>query len=232
MLKKLLDRKLLHENCLTITGKTMKQNLDGIVLPPSNDDIVKPMANPLHKTGTAVILRGSLAPDGAVVKMSGVKITKVTGKAKCFDREEYAFDAVSQGKIKEGDVVVIRHEGPKGGPGMSEMLKVTAVVMGLGLGKDVALITDGRFSGGTHGFVVGHITPEAQLGGVIAVIEDGDEITIDANKRVVDLNVDPKEIEARLGRWKAPPLKATKGTLYKFINNVSTATEGCVTDGS
>ncbi|MGI0004672.1 MAG: dihydroxy-acid dehydratase, partial [Candidatus Nitrosotenuis sp.] len=165
MLKRLLERKLLHENVITVTGKTMKQNLDAISIPQQNNDIVKPMSSPLHQTGTAMILKGSLAPDGAVVKMSGVKITKFAGKAKVFDREEDAFDAVSKSQVKEGDVVVIRYEGPKGGPGMREMLAVTAALVGQGLGEKVAMVTDGRFSGATRGFMIGHVAPEAFVGG-------------------------------------------------------------------
>ena len=229
MLKKLLDRKLLHENVLTITGKTMKQNLDSIVLPPSNDDIVKPLANPLHQTGTAVILRGTLAPDGAVVKMSGVKITKFTGKAKCFDREELAFDAVSQGKIKEGDVVVIRYEGPKGGPGMREMLAVTAALVGQGLGEKVAMVTDGRFSGATRGFMIGHVAPEAYVGGNIALVNDGDEITIDTETNKIDLHITSDEMESRRKAWKPRKPNYESGALAKYASLVGSAAQGAVT---
>lgn len=229
MLKKLLDRKLLHENVLTITGKTMKQNLDNIVLPPSNDDIVKPLANPLHQTGTAVILRGSLAPDGAVVKMSGVKITKFTGKAKCFDREEHAFDAVSQGKIKEGDVVVIRYEGPKGGPGMREMLAVTAALVGQGLGEKVAMVTDGRFSGATRGFMIGHVAPEAYVGGNIALVNDGDEITVDTETNKIDLHITSDEMENRRKQWKPRKPNYESGALAKYASLVGSAAQGAVT---
>ena len=229
MLKKLLDRKLLHENVLTITGKTMKQNLDVIVLPPSNDDIVKPLANPLHQTGTAVILRGSLAPDGAVVKMSGVKITKFTGKAKCFDREEHAFDAVSQGKIKEGDVVVIRYEGPKGGPGMREMLAVTAALVGQGLGEKVAMVTDGRFSGATRGFMIGHVAPEAYVGGNIALVQDGDQIIVDTETNQIDLMISSEEMENRRRQWKPRKPNYESGALAKYASLVGSAAQGAVT---
>lgn len=229
MLKKLLDRKLLHENVLTITGKTMKQNLDNIVLPPSNDDIVKPLANPLHQTGTAVILKGSLAPDGAVVKMSGVKITKFTGKAKCFDREEHAFDAVSQGKIKEGDVVVIRYEGPKGGPGMREMLAVTAALVGQGLGEKVAMVTDGRFSGATRGFMIGHVAPEAYVGGNIALVNDGDEIAVDTETNKIDLHISPNEMENRRKQWTPRKPNYESGALAKYASLVGSAAQGAVT---
>ncbi|MBM3903701.1 MAG: dihydroxy-acid dehydratase [Thaumarchaeota archaeon] len=229
MLKKLLERKLLHENVLTITGKTMKQNLDSIVLPPSNDDIVKPMANPLHNTGTAVILRGSLAPDGAVVKMSGVKITKFTGRAKCFDREELAFDAVSKGEIKEGDVVVIRYEGPKGGPGMREMLAVTAALVGQGLGEKVAMVTDGRFSGATRGFMIGHVAPEAYVGGNIALVKDGDTIEIDTETNKIDLHITPDEMENRRKAWKPRKPNYESGALAKYASLVGSAAQGAVT---
>lgn len=229
MLKRLLDRKLLHENVLTITGKTMKQNLDSIVLPPSNDDIIKPMTNPLHNTGTAVILKGSLAPDGAVVKMSGVKITKFTGKAKCFDREETAFDAVSQNKIKEGDVVVIRYEGPKGGPGMREMLAVTAALVGQGLGEKVAMVTDGRFSGATRGFMIGHVAPEAFIGGNIALLQDGDEITIDTETNKIDLHISSDEMENRRKAWKPRKPNYESGALAKYASLVGSAAQGAVT---
>jgi len=229
MLKRLLDRKLLHENVLTITGKTMKQNLDSIVLPPSNDDIIKPMTNPLHNTGTAVILKGSLAPDGAVVKMSGVKITKFTGKAKCFDREELAFDAVSQNKIKEGDVVVIRYEGPKGGPGMREMLAVTAALVGQGLGEKVAMVTDGRFSGATRGFMIGHVAPEAFIGGNIALLQDGDEITIDTETNKIDLHISSDEMENRRKAWKPRKPNYESGALAKYASLVGSAAQGAVT---
>jgi len=229
MLKRLLDRKLLHENVLTITGKTMKQNLDSIVLPPSTDDIIKPMTNPLHNTGTAVILKGSLAPDGAVVKMSGVKITKFTGKAKCFDREELAFDAVSQNKIKEGDVVVIRYEGPKGGPGMREMLAVTAALVGQGLGEKVAMVTDGRFSGATRGFMIGHVAPEAFIGGNIALLQDGDEITIDTETNKIDLHISSDEMENRRKAWKPRKPNYESGALAKYASLVGSAAQGAVT---
>lgn len=228
--KLLLKEGFLHGDCLTATGRTLAENLESLPGLKEGQKVIFPVSNPIKKTGHIQILYGNIAKEGAVAKITGKEGLSFTGKARVFDSEEEAIAALETKKIKKGDVIVIRYEGPKGGPGMSEMLKVTAVVMGLGLGKDVALITDGRFSGGTHGFVVGHITPEAQLGGLIAVIKDGDEITIDANKRIVDLNVDPKEIENRLKAWTAPPLKVTKGTLYKFIKNVSSASEGCTTD--
>ena len=230
MLKKLLDRKLLHENVLTITGKTMKQNLDAIKLPPpTNEDIVKPLDKPLYRTGTAVVLRGSLAPDGAVVKMSGVKITKFSGTAKCFDREELAFDAVSQGKIKEGDVVVIRYEGPKGGPGMREMLAVTAALVGQGLGEKVAMVTDGRFSGATRGFMIGHVAPEAYVGGNIALVHDGDQIVIDTETNQIDLQISPDDMENRRKQWKSRKPNYESGALAKYASLVGSAAQGAVT---
>ena len=228
--KLLLKEKLLHGDCLTVTGKTLAENLESLPGLKEGQKIIFPLRQPIKKTGHIQILYGNIAPGGAVAKITGKEGTSFTGKARVFDSEERAIEALEAGKVKKGEVIVIRYEGPKGGPGMSEMLKVTAVVMGLGLGKDVALITDGRFSGGTHGFVVGHVTPEAQVGGVIAVIKNGDEITIDAEKKVLNINLPKKEIAARLKDWKAPPLKATKGTLYKFIKNVRSASEGCVTD--
>jgi dihydroxy-acid dehydratase len=230
VLKILLKEGLLHGDCLTVTGKTLAENLEPLPGLREGQKIIFPLSQPIKKTGHIQILYGNVALGGAVAKITGKEGTLFTGKARVFDSEEKAIAALEAGKIKKGDVIVIRYEGPKGGPGMSEMLKVTAVVMGLGLGKDVALITDGRFSGGTHGFVVGHVTPEAQVGGVIAVIRNGDEITIDAEKKIVNLNLPKKEIQVRLKKWKAPPLKAKKGTLYKFIKNVSSASEGCVTD--
>ena len=230
MLKKLLDKKLLHEDVLTITGKTMKQNLDMIKLPPpTNNDIVKSLDFPLYKTGTAVVLRGSLAPDGAVVKMSGVKITKFTGRAKCFDREELAFDAVSNNTIKEGDVVVIRYEGPKGGPGMREMLAVTAAIVGQGLGEKVAMVTDGRFSGATRGFMIGHVAPEAYVGGNIALVKDGDQIIIDTEINRIDLMISPEEMEARRGEWKPRKPNYESGALAKYASLVGSAAQGAVT---
>jgi len=228
--KLLLQAGLLYGDCLTVTGRTLAENLEALPGLKDGQKVIWPLSQPIKKTGHLQILYGNIAKEGAVAKITGKEGLSFTGKARVFDCEEDAIKALESRTIQKGDVIVIRYEGPQGGPGMSEMLKVTAVVMGIGLGKDVALITDGRFSGGTHGFVVGHITPEAQLGGVIAVIEDGDGITIDAEKHVIHLNVPEKEIEERLKKWKAPPFKATRGTLRKFIKNVSTASEGCTTD--
>jgi dihydroxy-acid dehydratase len=229
MLKKLLDRKLLHENAITVTSKTMKQNLDAISIPTPNGQVVKPMDAPLYRTGTAVVLKGSLAPDGAVVKMSGVKITKFSGKAKTFDREEDAFDAVSKNQIKPGDVVVIRYEGPKGGPGMREMLAVTAALVGQGLGEKVAMVTDGRFSGATRGFMIGHVAPEAFVGGNIALVKDGDEISIDTETNRIDLNVSQEELERRRKEWKPRKPNYESGALAKYASLVGSAAQGAIT---
>ncbi|MBI1909657.1 MAG: dihydroxy-acid dehydratase [Deltaproteobacteria bacterium] len=230
VMKLLLKEKLLHRDCLTVTGQTIAENLENLPDLKTGQKIITPLSRPIKKTGHIQILYGNLAAEGAVAKITGKEGNSFTGPARVFDSEEEAITALQAKKIKKGDLLVIRYEGPKGGPGMSEMLKVTAVVMGAGLGKDVALITDGRFSGGTHGFVVGHITPEAQVGGTLAIVQDGDKITIDAEKHEINLSLSLKEIDNRLCRWKAPPLKATQGTLYKYIKNVSSASEGAVTD--
>jgi dihydroxy-acid dehydratase len=230
MLKKLLDRKLLHENVITVTGKTMKQNLDSIsIAATSNGTIVKPLDSPLYRAGTAVILKGSLAPEGAVVKMSGVKITKFAGKAKIFDREEDAFDAVSKNQIVAGDVVVIRYEGPKGGPGMREMLAVTAALVGQGLGEKVAMVTDGRFSGATRGFMIGHVAPEAFVGGNIALVKNGDDIKIDTETNTIDLMVSEEELQRRRAEWKPRKPNYESGALAKYASLVGSAACGAVT---
>jgi len=226
--KLLLKEGLLHGNCLTVTGKTLAENLETLPDLHAGQKIIFPVSQPIKASGHIQILYGNVATEGAVAKLTGKEGLSFTGTARVFDCEEDAIKALEEKKIKKGDVIVIRYEGPKGGPGMSEMLKVTAVVMGVGLGKDVALITDGRFSGGTHGFVVGHITPEAQLGGVIAVIEDGDEMTIDAKDHVVNLNVPQDVIDARLKKWKAP-VRETTGVLRKYAKLVSSASKGAVT---
>ncbi len=228
--KLLLKEGFLHGDCLTVTGKTLEENLEELSDLKAGQKVIVSLSEPIKETGHIQILYGNVAPGGAVAKITGKEGLSFTGKARVFDSEEAANEALLSKKIKKGDVIVIRYEGPKGGPGMQEMLKVTAIVMGQGLGKDVALITDGRFSGGTHGFVVGHITPEAQEGGVLAVIEEGDEITIDAVKRVLNVNIDQKTLDARLRAWKAPAYKVQRGTLHKFIKTVSSASEGCVTD--
>ncbi len=228
VLKLLLKEGLLHGDCLTCTGKTLEENLEPLRGLDEGQKIIFPVSQPIKKTGHLQILYGNVAPEGAVAKLTGKEGLSFTGSARVFDCEEEAIKALEARSIKKGDVIVIRYEGPKGGPGMSEMLKVTAVVMGVGLGKEVALITDGRFSGGTHGFVVGHITPEAQDGGVIAVIEDGDPMTIDAEKHVVNLNVPDDVIAARLKKWKKPPSRGT-GVLRKYAKLVSSASKGAVT---
>jgi dihydroxy-acid dehydratase len=229
ILKKLLAKGLLNENCMTVTGKTIKENLVSMNIPEPEQDIVRPIENPLHSVGTAVILKGSLAPDGAVIKTAGVEMTKFTGKARVFDREELAFDAVSKGEIDEGDVVVIRYEGPKGGPGMREMLATTAALVGQGLGKKVAMVTDGRFSGGTRGFMVGHVAPEAYVGGPIALVKDGDEITINIDTNVVDLHLSKEELETRKGQWSQPKPNYTSGALAKYATLVGSAANGAIT---
>jgi len=232
LMKTMLDAGLLHGDCLTVTGKTLKQNLAGVKPYPKGQLVVRPLSDPIKKDGHLVILYGNLAPKGAVAKISGKEGLKFTGKARVYNSEETALKAILDGTVKKGDVIVIRYEGPKGGPGMREMLAPTSAVMGKGLGKDVALITDGRFSGGSHGFVVGHITPEAQVGGALAIVKNGDPITIDAEKRTLNLDVSNAEIEKRMRAWKAPKPRYTRGVLAKYASEVSTASEGAVTDAS
>jgi dihydroxy-acid dehydratase len=229
ILKKLDDKGLLHGNCLTVTGKTIHENLTSMSIPEQQQNIVKSIENPIHSVGTAVILKGTLAPDGAVIKTAGVEMTKFTGKARVFDREEYAFDAVSKGEIDEGNVVVIRYEGPKGGPGMREMLATTAAIVGQGLGKKVAMVTDGRFSGGTRGFMIGHVAPEAFVGGPIAFVKDGDEISINMEDNSIDLHVSSEELEKRRVQWSRPKPNYTTGALAKYASLVGSAAQGAVT---
>ncbi|MFB5630108.1 MAG: dihydroxy-acid dehydratase [Nitrosopumilaceae archaeon] len=229
ILKKLDDKGLLHGNCLTVTGKTIHENLTAMSIPEQEQNIVKSIENPLHRVGTAVILKGTLAPEGAVIKTAGVEMTKFTGKARVFDREEYAFDAVSKGEIDEGNVVVIRYEGPKGGPGMREMLATTAAIVGQGLGKKVAMVTDGRFSGGTRGFMVGHVAPEAFVGGPIALVKDDDEISINLEDNSIDLHVSSEELEKRKAQWSRPKPNYTTGALAKYASLVGSAAQGAVT---
>ena len=231
VLKLLLNEGFLHGDCLTVTGKTMEENLEDLPGLSDGQKIIAPLSNPVKKTGHLSILYGNLAEEGSVAKITGKEGTRFSGPARVFDSEEDCLRGIEEGRVVSGDVVIIRYEGPKGGPGMREMLSVTSAIMGAGLGKDVALITDGRFSGGTHGFVVGHITPEAQAGGTIALVEDGDIITIDAVSNLLEVNLDVKEIDERRSRWKAPDFKAKKGTLLKYIRNVSNASKGCITDG-
>jgi dihydroxy-acid dehydratase len=230
VMKYLLSKELLHGDCLTVTGKTIAENLAEVEDLQEGQDVIMPTETPIKASGHLRMLYGNLAPDGSVAKITGKEGLKYRGTAKVFEGEYAANDGIRDGKVNKGDVVVIRYEGPKGGPGMPEMLKPTAAIMGAGLGKDVALITDGRFSGGTHGFVVGHITPEAQEGGAIALVKDGDIITIDADTNSIILEVSDDELESRKAKWTAPPLKVTRGVLYKYAKTVSSASLGCVTD--
>ncbi len=230
VMKYLLSKGLLHGDCLTVTGKTIAENLAEVEDLKEGQDVIMPMETPIKASGHLRMLYGNLAPDGSVAKITGKEGLNYKGTAKVFEGEYAANDGIRDGKVNKGDVVVIRYEGPKGGPGMPEMLKPTAAIMGAGLGKDVALITDGRFSGGTHGFVVGHITPEAQEGGAIALVKDGDIISIDADTNSIILEVSEEELELRKAKWTAPPLKVTRGVLYKYAKTVSSASLGCVTD--
>ncbi|QGJ69988.1 Dihydroxy-acid dehydratase [Planctomycetales bacterium 10988] len=230
VMKYLLEKGLIDGSCLTVTGKTIAENLEPLSGLKENQTIVQPIETPIKTTGHLQILRGSLAPDGAVAKITGKEGLRFQGPAKVYDSEELMLAALEEKKIVKGDVVVIRYEGPKGGPGMPEMLTPTSAIMGAGLGKDVALLTDGRFSGGSHGFIVGHITPEAQEGGPVALIEDGDMITIDADQNTIDVEIPADELEKRRKNWVMPPYKAQRGTLFKYIKNVKSASEGCVTD--
>ncbi len=230
ILKKLTEKNLLHDNVLTVTGKTLKENLDSISIQTvENQNVVTPIDAPIHSTGTAMILKGSLAPDGAVVKIAGVKKTRFTGHAKVFDREEDAFDSVANEEIKDGDVVVIRYEGPKGGPGMREMLAVTAALVGQGLGNKVSLVTDGRFSGATKGLMIGHVAPEAFVGGNIALVKDGDEISINIEENSINLNVSEDEMKQRRNEWKQPKPNYTSGALAKYASLVGSAAQGAIT---
>jgi len=231
LMKYLLDNGLLNGGCLTVTGRTLAENLADVEGLATGQQIIHPLEEPLHPNGHIQILRGNLAPDGAVAKITGKEGVTFKGRANVFDAEEAMLAALEQGEIRKGDVVVIRYEGPKGGPGMPEMLTPTSAIMGAGLGQDVALITDGRFSGGSHGFIVGHISPEAQEGGPLALVETGDTITIDAAANTLDVDVAPEELAKRKAAWQPPPYKVTSGTLYKYIKTVRSASEGCVTDG-
>ncbi len=230
LMKMLLEEKLLHGDCMTVTGKTLKENLKRVKHYPKGQEIVRPVSDPIKKDSHLVVLYGNLAPGGAVAKISGKEGLSFSGKAIVFENEGDALKAILDGTVKKGHVIVIRHEGPVGGPGMREMLSPTSAVMGKGLGKDVALITDGRFSGGSHGFVAGHITPEAALGGPLAIVKNGDPITIDASKRTIDLGVSKTEIEARLKKWKKPATTYKRGVLAKYAATVTSASLGAVTD--
>ena len=230
VMKFMLENGMLHGDCLTVTGKTVAENLAQVPSLSEGQDVVRPLDNPIKATGHIRILYGNLAEEGSVAKITGKEGLYFSGPAKVYDGEFLANDGIRKGEVKKGNVVVIRYEGPKGGPGMPEMLKPTAAIMGVGLGKDVALITDGRFSGGTHGFVVGHVAPEAQDGGTIGLLEDGDIVTIDAEKNSISVNLSDDEIKARKAKWQQPPLKVSKGSLYKYAKTVSSASQGCVTD--
>lgn len=231
VMKYLLDKGLLHGDCLTVTGKTISENLSSVIdLDFDEQDIISPIEEPIKKTGHLQILYGNLAEKGSVAKISGKEGEKFSGPAKVFDGEFELINGIQSKKVKEGDVVVIRYVGPKGAPGMPEMLKPTSAIIGAGLGKTVALITDGRFSGGTHGFVVGHITPEAYDGGLIALVEDNDHIELDASNNTITLKIPAEVIVERRKNWKQPALKSTKGVLYKYAMTVKDASEGCVTD--
>jgi len=231
LVRELLKAGLLHGDCLTVTGKTLAQNLRGVKPYPKGQTVIRPLADPIKADGHLVILRGNLAPEGAVAKISGKEGVRFTGKARVFNSEEAALPKILDGTIKKGHVIVIRYEGPKGGPGMREMLAPTSAVVGRGLGNDVALITDGRFSGGSHGFVVGHVTPEAQVGGPIALVRNGDPITVDAEKRTITIDVPLKELRKRLAAWKPPRPRYKRGVLAKYARQVSCASTGAVTDG-
>ncbi len=230
LMRELLKAGLLHGDCVTVTGKTLADNLRGVKPYPKGQDVVRPLSNPKKKDGHLVVLRGNLAEGGAVAKISGNEGLRFEGRARVYDSEEAALKRILDGTVKKGDVIVIRYEGPKGGPGMREMLSPTSAVMGRGLGNDVALITDGRFSGGSHGFVVGHITPEAQDGGPIALVRNGDPIIIDAEKRTLTLDVPKAELARRKKDWKAPKPRYTRGVLAKYAKLVASASEGAVTD--
>lgn len=229
VLKMLWKAGFIHGDCMTVTGKTMAENLKNAPDLKANQEIIRPLSRPRHKTGPIVILKGNLAPDGAVCKIAGMKRLKITGPAKVFGSEEETLKAILQSKVKKGDVVVVRYEGPKGGPGMREMLAVTSAIIGKGLGEEIGLITDGRFSGGTHGLVVGHICPEAQARGPIAIVKEGDEITIDAEKRELSVALSQREIERRLKSWEPKESQYETGVLAKYIKLVASATDGAVT---
>ncbi|CEI99909.1 Putative Dihydroxy-acid dehydratase [Rhizopus microsporus] len=229
-MKYLLENNMLHGDCLTVTGKTLAENLATVDGLKEGQDIILPLSNPIKPTGHLTILRGNMAPEGAVAKITGKEGLEFTGIARVFDDEDDIFEALEKKAISKGSVVVIRYQGPKGGPGMPEMLKPTAAIMGAGLGKDVALVTDGRFSGASHGFIIGHVCPEAQVGGPIALVNDGDKITINAKTRELTVHVPDAELEKRRSLWKPKPPKYTKGVLAKYYRTVKSASEGAVTD--
>lgn len=230
LMKYLLGKGLLDGSCMTVTGKTLAENLKDVPGLAEGQRVIVPLETPIKESGHIRIMRGNFCPDGAVAKITGKEGLKFTGPARCFDREEEMLLGLEQGKIQKGDVIIIRYEGPKGGPGMPEMLTPTSAIMGAGLGADVALITDGRFSGGSHGYLVGHVTPEAQEGGPIALAQDGDQITIDAVTNQIEIAVSDEEMARRKAAWKQPAYMAKRGTLFKYIKTVKSASEGCVTD--
>ena len=230
VMKYLLERGFLHGDCMTVTGKTIAENLKNLPPLAQGQEVFLPIESPIKPTGHIQILKGNLAPGGSVAKITGKEGLRFVGPARVFDCEEDMLKGLERGEIKKGDVVVIRYEGPKGGPGMPEMLTPTSAIMGAGLGKDVALITDGRFSGGSHGFIIGHVVPEAQEGGPLALIKNGDVITLDATKKELSVALSDAELAKRKSAWKMPAYKATRGTLYKYIKCVKNASEGCVTD--
>jgi dihydroxy-acid dehydratase len=231
VLKMLLEAGMVHGECLTITGKTLAEELKAVPVAPRPDqDVIRPVDKPLYPQGHLTILKGNLATEGCVAKITGLKSLAITGPARVFDSEPAAMKAIMAKRIKPGDVIVIRYEGPKGGPGMQEMLAPTSALIGQGLGESVGLLTDGRFSGGTWGMVVGHVAPEAYVGGTIALVKEGDSITIDAKKRLLQLNVPAKELASRRKQWKAPKPRHTHGVLAKYRKLVSTASLGAVTD--
>jgi dihydroxy-acid dehydratase len=230
VMKHLLDEGLIHGDCLTVTGRTVAENLADLAPPAPDGEVVHPLAAPIHAQGGIAVLRGSLAPDGAVVKVAGIDQMRFEGRARVFDGEDAAMDAVLGGRIEPGDVVVIRYEGPKGGPGMREMLAITGAMKGAGRGADAALVTDGRFSGGTHGFCVGHVAPEAVDGGPIALVRDGDRIVIDAQSHTIDLLVDDGELARRRADWKLPEPRYTSGFLAKYARLAQGAEKGAITN--
>lgn len=230
VIKFLLEQGALTGDCLTVTGKTLAENVADLPELAEGQEVIRPWDDPIKSSGHIQILRGSLAPEGAVAKITGKEGLSFSGPAQVYTREEAMLAALERGEIRKGSMIVIRYEGPKGGPGMPEMLTPTSAIVGAGLGEHVGLITDGRFSGGSHGFIIGHVSPEAQEGGPIALVEDGDQITVDVKRRSIDLDIPPDELERRRAAWTAPPLPASKGTLFKYIKNVKSASEGCVTD--
>ncbi len=229
LMKRLLDQGLLHGDCLTVSGQTLAESLDGVEDYADGQDIIRSFDDPIKPDSHLCVLYGNLAPEGSMAKITGKEGLRFEGTAKVYDSEEQALQAILDGKVVGGDVVVIRYEGPKGAPGMREMLSPTGAIMGRGLGKDVALITDGRFSGGSHGFVVGHVSPEAAVGGPIALVKDGDRIEIDAERREINLHVDESELEVRRAEWKRPPSSVTSGVLAKYRAQVSSASRGAIT---